>query len=46
MDVQKEAGEMAVLIASKIMQENLDLASQQDLINKFIDEVGTSKWQN
>ena len=46
MDVQKEAGEMAVLIASKLMQENLDLASQQDLINKFIDEVGTSKWQN
>jgi len=46
LDVQKEAGEMAILIASKIMEENLDLASQQDLINKFIDEVGTSKWQN
>lgn len=46
LDVQTQAGEMAVLIASKIMGENLDLASQQDLINKFVDEVGTSKWQN
>ena len=46
LDVQKEAGEMAVLIASKIMGENLDLASQQNLIDNFINEVGTSKWQN
>lgn len=46
MEVQKETGEMAVLIASKIINEQLDLASQEDLIAKFIDEVGTSKWQN
>lgn len=46
MEVQKETGEMAVLIASKIINEKLDLASQQDLINKFVDEVGTKEWQN
>ncbi|NMA86396.1 MAG: F0F1 ATP synthase subunit B [Tissierellia bacterium] len=46
MEVQNEAGEMAILIASKIIGENLNLAAQEDLIDKFVDEVGKSKWQN
>jgi len=37
---------MALLIASKVIDEELDVNLQQDLINKFIDEVGTDKWQN
>ena len=45
-DVKMQAGEIAVLIASKIIEKNVDVASQQDLINKFVDEVGTQKWQN
>jgi len=36
---------MALLIASKILEENLTLDKQQQLINKFVDEVGTQKWQ-
>jgi F-type H+-transporting ATPase subunit b len=46
MEVQNEAGEMGILIASKIIGENLNLAAQEDLIDKFVDEVGKSKWQN
>lgn len=46
MEVKMQAGEMAILIASKILDQNVDMASQQDLINKFVDEVGTRKWQN
>lgn len=46
LDVKMQAGELAVLIASKIIEKNVDMASQQDLINKFINEVGTQEWQN
>jgi F-type H+-transporting ATPase subunit b len=46
LDVKMQAGEMAVLIASKIIEQEMDLASQQNLIDKFVDEVGTSKWQS
>lgn len=45
-DMSKYTGEMAVLIASKIMEENITIDNQKDLIDKFIDEVGNSKWQN
>jgi F-type H+-transporting ATPase subunit b len=46
LDVKMQAGEMAVLIASKIIEKNVDATSQQDLIEKFVDEVGTREWQN
>lgn len=45
-DIKKSTGEMAILIASKIMEENITLENQESLINKFINEVGSSKWQN
>ena len=45
-DVKKSAGEMAILIASKIMEKDVDLENQNVLIDKFIDEVGNTKWQN
>lgn len=46
LDVKMQAGEMAVLLASKIIEKNVDMASQQDLIDNFVNEVGTQKWQN
>lgn len=46
LDVKMQAGEMAVLIASKILEQNMDLASQKKLIDKFVNEVGMSKWQS
>ncbi len=45
-DVKKSAGEMAILIASKIMEKDINLENQNVLIDKFIDEVGNTKWQN
>ncbi|OLS01825.1 F0F1 ATP synthase subunit B [Tissierella creatinophila] len=45
-DVKKSAGEMAILIATKIMEKDINLENQNTLIDKFIDEVGTSQWQN
>jgi F-type H+-transporting ATPase subunit b len=45
-EMKVQSGEMAVLIASKIMEEKITYESQKDLINKFIDEVGNAQWQN
>lgn len=45
-EMKAQSGEMAVLIASKIMEEKITYESQKDLINKFIDEVGNAQWQN
>lgn len=45
-DIKKSTGEMAILIASKIMEKDINLENQNTLIDKFIEEVGTSQWQN
>ncbi len=45
-DVKNEAGDMAILIASKILERNVDISSQEDLIDKFLNEMGNSTWQN
>ena len=45
-DIKSQASEMAILIASKIMEEEVKLDKQNTLIDKFIDEVGNSQWQN
>lgn len=45
-DMKAQTGEMAIMIASKIMEEEITLDNQNFLIDKFIDEVGSSKWQN
>lgn len=45
-DIKSQAGEMAILIASKIMEEEVKMDKQKGLIDKFIDEVGSSQWQS
>lgn len=45
-DIKSSIGEMAILIASKIMEKDITLENQNQLIDKFIDEVGSSQWQN
>lgn len=45
-DIKAQAAEIGVLIASKIMEEKVTLDKQNKMINKFIDEVGSSKWQS
>ena len=45
-DVKSSIGDMAILIASKIMEKDITMENQSQLIEKFIDEVGSSQWQN
>lgn len=44
--IQNEALEMGLLIASKLIEKEITIESQEDLMNKFIEEVGNSKWEN
>ncbi len=43
-DMKNQSVELAVLIAQKILEEQLSADKQNLLIDKFIDEVGTSQW--
>lgn len=45
-EIKLQVADMAVMGASKILGENLDAGVHKDMIDKFIDEVGESKWQN
>lgn len=44
--LQNEALEMGLLIASKLIEKEITIENQEDLMNKFIEEVGNSKWEN
>lgn len=44
--IKSQAAEIGIMIASKIIEEQVTLDKQNNLIDKFIDEVGSSKWQN
>ncbi len=43
-DMKNQSVDLAVLIASKILEEQLNVDKQNLLIDKFIEEVGASKW--
>jgi len=43
-EAKLQSVDLAVMIASKIMEEQIDVDKQNYLIDKFIDEVGTSEW--
>lgn len=45
-DVKSQSIDMGILIASKIMEEQINVDKQNLLIDKFIDEVGSSEWKN
>lgn len=45
-DIKTQAAEIGVLIASQIMEDQVNEDKQKILIDKFIDEVGSSKWEN
>jgi len=45
-DLRGSAGELAILIASRLMEEEINAEKQEQLIDKFIDEVGSAKWQS
>ncbi|EGL81796.1 ATP synthase F0, B subunit [Caldalkalibacillus thermarum TA2.A1] len=42
--LRKEMGQLSVLLASKVIEKELDPKQQQQLIDDFLKEVGTKKW--
>ncbi|MEA3423793.1 MAG: F0F1 ATP synthase subunit B [Bacillota bacterium] len=44
--LKEEVAEMAMLAASRVIEKELDDDGHRKLVNKFIGEVGDSKWQN
>ena len=42
--MKNQSVDLAVLIASKIMEEQLNIDKQNLLIDKFVEEVGASRW--
>lgn len=45
-DLKKEISSIALMVASKIIDKELDKNTHEALISKFINEVGESTWQN
>lgn len=45
-DMRSQVSDLALLIASRIMEEEINGNKQMELIDRFIDEVGNSQWQN
>lgn len=43
-DMKNQSVELAVLIASKLLHEQLNVDKQNLLIDEFVEEVGSSKW--
>jgi F-type H+-transporting ATPase subunit b len=44
--LKDDIAEMAILTASKVIEKDIDASSHKALIDKFINEVGDTKWQN
>jgi F0F1-type ATP synthase membrane subunit b/b' len=42
--MKNQSVDLAVLIAQKILEEQLNLDKQNLIIDKFIEEVGASHW--
>ncbi len=45
-DLKSEVVEIAMLTAGKILEKDLDSCTHKTMIDKFINEVGESKWIN
>ncbi|WDV46083.1 F0F1 ATP synthase subunit B [Clostridiaceae bacterium M8S5] len=45
-ELKTEIVSIAMMAASKVVEEKLDEKTHKNMINKFINEVGESKWHN
>ena len=45
-ELKSEVVSIAMMAASKVVERDLDENAHKEMINKFIDEVGESRWQN
>lgn len=44
--LKSEVASMAMLVANKVVNKNLDESTHKDMIDNFINEVGETKWQS
>ncbi len=45
-EVKGEIASLALLAAEKIMEKQIDVDGQSEIIDKIIEQAGTSQWQN
>ena len=43
-ELKNDISSIAILAASKVIEEDIDQAKHEEMINKFIEEVGEAKW--
>ena len=43
-ELRTEISAMAILAASKVIEKDIDQSKHEEMINKFIEEVGEAKW--
>ena len=43
-EIRNDISDIAILAASKVLEEDIDKSKHEDLIEKFIKEVGEAKW--
>ena len=45
-EVKGEIGSLALLAAEKIMEKQIEIDGQSEIIDKIIEQAGTTQWQN
>jgi F-type H+-transporting ATPase subunit b len=45
-EVRHEIGALALLAAEKILERQIEVEGQSEIIDKIIEQAGTSQWQN
>ena len=43
-ELKNDISSIAILAASKVIEKDIDQAKHEEMINKFIEEVGEAKW--
>mgnify|MGYP002472690904 FL=1 len=43
-ELKNDISNIAILAASKVIEKDIDQAKHEEMINKFIEEVGEAKW--
>ena len=45
-EVKGEIASLALLVAEKIMEKQIEVDGQSEIVNKIIEQAGSTKWQN
>ena len=45
-DVRDQISELALMMAEKIMEKDIEVNGQEQILDQVMEEVGTTKWQN